>query len=143
MYSGCRTEGVVPQNGIVGWQRYPALARNQFAVVGKTAQVGVVHSGERKVHKQEIHLHVADPLADAHRRGVDAVGTGLDCRKRVGKAQAPVPMAMPIEFHVLPGRVDDLSSHESDQGPDPGWRRGGRPYRRGQIRRAPHSIACP
>ncbi len=60
-----------------------------------------------------IHLGVADALADAERRRVDAVDAGFDRRKAIDEPHAAVAVAMPIHLHVL--FLDDLLLDEFHQ----------------------------
>ena len=73
---------------------------------------------EVQVDEQQVHLGVADALADAEGGGVDAVDAGLDRGEAVGEPEAAVAVAVPVELHLLAAAADDLILHEAHEGAD-------------------------
>ena len=61
----------------------------------------MVRAQQLQIDDQQIHLGVADPLADAERGGVHAVDARLDRRQTVDESHAPVTMPVPIDFYAL------------------------------------------
>ena len=54
-----------------------------------------------QVDDQEIHLGVADPLADAKGGGMHAIHSRLDRRETVDEPHPPITMPMPVYFYVV------------------------------------------
>ncbi len=74
-----------------------------------------MHAEELEVDEQEIHLGVADALADAERGAVHAVGAGFDGGHAVREPEAAIVVPVPVDAHVELVAGDDLFAHEAHE----------------------------
>ncbi len=67
-----------------------------------------------QIGEQQIHLRVADALADRQPRAVQAMRASFSRRDGVDDAQAAITVAVPINLYILAGRGHHFA-HESNQ----------------------------
>jgi len=105
-------EGVVDRDGKV------RRARDGLAVLEQLREVLLFEgAGELEVQEQQLHRGVADALADAEARPVNAIGAVLDGEERVDEAEAAVVVPVPVDLHVVrahalhdrAGEVDEVA----------------------------------
>jgi hypothetical protein len=83
---------------VLGMDRDMGRARGGLAPLDELGQIVIRQLAEQlQVEQDLIERGVADPLADAERGAMDAIGTELDREDRVDDAEATIVVAVPVD----------------------------------------------
>ena len=115
MNAGRRAERIASDERVVDRDVPSDGLRDRLTVVEQLRQVLALELTEQlQVEEQELHLRVADALADAEPRGVDAIGAVLERPDRILEREPAIVVAVPVDADLGAGAGDDVA-RELDQ----------------------------
>ena len=85
-------------------------------------QVALDVAHQHQVDQQQVHRRVADPLADAERRPVQARGAGLEGGDAVDHGEVAVAVTVPVDADVRAELASTCATNRTTAAAPPAWR---------------------
>src|SRR6185437_16628265 len=78
-----------------------------LAVLEELREILLEETEELQIEENQLHLRVADTLADSERGAVHAVCAELECPDGIHESETAIVVTVPVEADARPGAGDD------------------------------------